>query len=40
MKYHFTPTRTTVIIKQKQNITVDNDVEKLKLLYVASGNIK
>ena len=39
-RYHFTPIRTTIIIKEKQNITVGNHVEKLKSLYVASGNIK
>ena len=38
--FSVTPTRTTVIIKQKQNKTVGNNVEKLEPLYVASGNIK
>ena len=41
-KYHFIPTRITVTIKQKQKqkITVGEDVEKLEPLCIASGNVK
>ena len=39
MRYHFTPTKMA-IIKNKQVTSVGEDMEKVKTLYIAGGNIK
>ena len=38
-RYHFTPTRR-VIIKEADNNSVEEDVEKLEPSYTAGGNAK
>ena len=40
MNSNFTPTRTAIIFKIHEVMSMDEDVRKLELSYIAGGNIK